>query len=291
MSLKKENHWQYILFGIVALLCSWFMYEKLSAYESGGEGLSLPLVLMLTYDFFGKSAPSGILAIGGLISIVSGILSIRNQKKWDVITAENNKPKFISFSDDLQFEIIRKLSDDFVNYFERLNIEIKEGQIYKHYWTDSVIYENENDENFLNMSTYFWKADLPFLDTLLPDFFKNYQNLEFRFLNHVDHIKSEKISNDVEKYYYEEENKKIRISKLLERDIIEYCEIQTLENEDINDLKYYEDELYFVIVNSKIRYLNNELYIDTNPISIEIAYSIGAIELVRTKKKIFDFVN
>jgi len=285
MSLKKENHWQYILFGIVALLCSWFVYEKLSAYESGGEGLSLPLVLMLTYDFFGKSAPSGILAVMGLIGIGNGILGIQNQKKWDTIRDENNKPKFISFSDDLQFEIIRKLSDDLVNYFERLNVEIKEGQIYKHYWTDSAINEREDDENLLNMSTYFWKADLPFWSTSLPEFFENYQKLEFRFLNKENHIKAEKVDNDASKYYYEEENKKISINKLLERNVIEYCEIQMLENEDINDLKYYEDELYFVLKSPKIRSLNDELYIDGNLISIEIAYAIGAIELVRTKKK------
>ncbi|MFB9080840.1 hypothetical protein ACFFLS_22095 [Flavobacterium procerum] len=286
MSLKKESQISLMVIGTIGLFSGLFLYNKFNAFETQGEELdiSLPFFLTLIYDFFGKSAASGIISLTGLIMIVSGILSINNQKKWKALQIENSKPKFISLSEDLEFQITRKLSNDLVDYFERLNFEIKEGQIYKHYWTDSLVFEKENDENFLNMAVYFWKSDLPFSETLLPETFENFQKLEFRFLTSSDTIKSEKIKNDVDKYYYEEGNKKKTISSLAEANSIEYCQIQTLDHEDSDDLRHYEDELYFVLTNPILKCRNNELYIGENAVSIEIAYAIGAIDLVRKKR-------
>jgi len=285
MSLKKENQGQLILLGIVALASAWFLYDKFNTFETNGGKVSATLILMLIYDFFGKSAASGILLVSGLWMIVNGILNINNQKKWDAIEIEKKKPKFISFSDGEEFEIIRTLSNDEVDYFENMNFEIKEGLLFKHYWTDNSI-DNKNDENWFNISTYFWKVDTQVQDALLPENFNNYQQLQFWFLNQVDqtNIKFEKLNNGTEKYYYEKQNEKIAINNLVERNIIEYCEIQSVGDDAINDFKYYQEELFFLITNSKVKCQNNELYINEDKVSIEIAYAIGAIELLRTKK-------
>lgn len=283
MEVKKESSGSQILWGLLCIGSAGFLYYELTRLETSGGTMSLNIIFAMLYNLFGKNVASGILAALGLFITIGGILDFKNKKKVKAIDEEEYKPEFISLNDE-QFEIIRKLSDEEIDYFETLYPEIRHSQIYEQYWTDFLEYENENDENWLNISRYFWKANEPFYNTLLPESFKHYQRQKFTFLNNASNgkLKIQKVSGIVEKFHFEEENRVVSISELLERDLIAYCKIVDLAQESIDDIKQYQSEFFFVITNPKISSYNNELYIGENKISIEIAYAIDGIELART---------
>lgn len=283
MKVKKESSSSQILWGFLSICGAVLLYYELSKLEASGGTMTVNVIIAVLYNLFGKNVAVGFFAALGFFITISGILDFKNDKKVKAIEEEENKSEFISFSDE-KFEIIRKLSDEEIDYFETLNLKIKESQIYQQYWTDFLDYENEDDENWLNISKYFWKADEPFYNTSLPEDFKHYQHLKFTFVddNIKENLKIEKLYGIVEKFHFEEENRVISIRELLERGLIAYCKIVDLAYESINDIKHYQSDFFFAITNPKITSLNNELYIGENKISIELAYAVGGIELVRT---------
>lgn len=283
MQVKKESSGSQIIWGFLCIAGSGLLYYELNKLEANGGTMSLNIIFAVLYKLFGKNVASGILAALGLLITVSAIIDFKNDKKLKAIEEEENKPEFLSFNDE-KFEIIRKLSDEEIDYFETLDPQIKDSQIYQQYWTEFLDYENEDDENWLNISKYFWKADEPFYNTSLPEDYKDYQLLKFTFLDNTfeRNLKIEKLYGIVEKFHFEESNRVVSISELVERNLIAYCKIVDLVEESINDLKHYQNEFFFVITNPKITSHHNELYIGESKISIEVAYAIGGVELVRT---------
>ena len=279
MEGKKENNKLLITAGIIMICVVLPLFQRLSEFELSGDSAKLYPIFIALNKILGKYAACGILLLLGGFLVVLGK---RKESKLELIEEEENAPEFVAFGDE-KFELIRTWSDEEIHYFIRLNLEIKEGQVYKHFWEDDLNFEDENDENWLNISRYFWKTNEPFYNTFLPEDFKNFQQLKFRFKNAdtAGNIRTEMLAGVIEKFHFEVENRVIPINELVERGLIEYFKIEDLITTSLQELKFYEDELFLSIANPKIKCRNNQLYIGQDKISLEIGYAIGAVELTR----------
>lgn len=280
MEEKKEKNKFLMTIGILAVCGAALLFHSLSEFQINGDSTKLYPVFITIYSILGKYASCGILLFLGVFLIV---FSKKKEGALQLIDDEENATEFVFLKGGRKFEIVRKLDQEEILYFEYLNLEIKEGQIYKHFWSDNLIYESESDEEWLNISRCFWKIDEPFYNTLLPEKFKTYKQLPFRFKDNssLQKVKIEKLNGIINKYHFEIENNNIPINELVKRGLVEYFKIEDLTTVGINDLGYYESELFFSIVNPEVKCFNNELYIGEDKISIEAGYAIGAIELTR----------
>lgn len=276
---KKEKPSTEIIFGIFMILVSIYFYKSLRDLELSGGEMKVPVILYFLYEKFGKDVTAGVLFLGGLVFLVNGILKRNNEKKHKEIEKKNSKPKFILINEE-EFQVKRKLTHIEAEYLNNLDLEIKEGKVYKHFWIDNIA-KNENDQSWLNIAKYFWNANEPFYNTSLPEVFNNYKQLNFRFLKNQSIIKTEILTEAIQRYYCEAVDQIIFIPELVEQNLIEYCHIEDIDEDTIGDLKYFKEDLFLLITNPKIKLQNNELYIGTEIISFEIAYTIGAFELMK----------
>jgi hypothetical protein len=282
--LERENFKprEEIIFGVVAILVGIFLYNSLNSIEVNGGQMKINLILYFIYKNFGKDFASLPFILFGIYKIISGILNYNNIKKWKEIDAEKNKEKFISIGEGKDYKVVRNVSEKLISYLESLDLEQKEGQIYMHYWSVNSIAEKANDQNYLNQTKYFWKADESFANKSLPENFENFQQRNFIFTtSKINNIKTDETIKTAEKFYYEENNQIVLIETLLEKGLIEYCIIEDLDEDNIGDMKYYEKDYCVLIVNPNVKYAGNEFYIEEEIISFEIAYCIGAIEIIR----------
>lgn len=287
----KENQKprEKLLWGIFIIFGGCLIYNQLNNFEISGGTISINIILYFIYKNFGKDIVSIILIMFGIIKIISGILDYRNIKHWKEIEILKKEKRKITLNKDENYDLIRELSEEMKNYLTSLKLEIKENQLYMHYWTEELTYEGENDENWLNQAKYFWKDEETFSNKSLPEIFNNYQYRNFVFIktNEIIEIKSENVFPNNEttiiskKYYCEGSEKIYLIKDLLEIGLIEYIQIEELDLELIKNIIDNPNKYFFLIINHKIKYNNHKFYIGNDEISIEIAYSIGGIEIIK----------
>lgn len=278
---EKSTPITLILFGIMGIVVSGFFYNHLQELETNGGEISMNVILYFIYKIFGKEGSAAVLFLCGLTFLVSGILKISNNKKLKKFEAENSKPKFITLNSE-EFQLTKKLNETEQDFIDALELEIKEGKVYKHFWKEGIN-ENEQDESWLNMTKYFWKAEEAFSNTLLPTEFENYQQLSFRIVDTDLDIKTDLVQG-TERYYAEKEHEITFIPQLKTQKQIEYCQIEDLDEDTLGDLKYYKEDLFLLITNPKVKLKNDVLFIGEQPISFSTAYTIGALELVRKNR-------
>lgn len=279
---EKSTPTTLIIIGLLGIVASGLFLHQLQELETNGGTMSINIVFYFLYEAFGKEVSAGILFLLGLIFLVSGILKISNNKKWEKFEKENNKPRFITI-DNEEFLVTKKLNETEANFLDALELEIKEGKLYKHFWKEGIN-QNEQDENWLNRTKYFWKAEESFLNTALPEEFENYQQLTFRVLDIDLRIVTENLNQKAERYHAEKDHKVIFIPELKQQNQIEYCQIEEIDEDTLGDLKYYKDDLFLLITNPKVKLQNDVLFVGSEPISFVTAHSFGALELVRTTK-------
>jgi hypothetical protein len=279
---KKETPSSQMMWGIFMILGAAFIYYYLNQKEQTGESFKINIIFYFIYEALGKLGVSGVILFIGLATLISGINNRKKQQKLDAIELENSRPTYISVNEE-QFLITRKPTESEINYLDDLKLDVKHGEVYKHFWIDDVN-RDEKDLQWLNMGKYFWKADVEYFNTGLEEVFRNYQQLNFRFLEDSSSIKSEKITSVVEKYHYEKDNQVVFIPELLEQNLIEYCQIINLDEDNIFDMKYFSEDLFLLITNPKIKYKNNDFYIGTEKITLQSGYAIGGIEMIKRIK-------
>lgn len=287
----KENQKprEKLLWGLLFIFGGYLIYNQLNNFETSGGTIHINIILYFIYKNFGKDIVSIIFVIFGIIKIISGILDYRNIKHWKEIEILKEEKRKITLNNDENYYLARELSVEMTNYLTSLKLEIIENQLYMHYWTEELICKGENDENWLNQAKYFWTDEETFANKSLPETFKNYQHRNFIFKksNEIIEIKPENVflNNETtatsKKYYCEGTEKIYLIKDLLETGLIEYIQIEELDLELIQNIIDNPNNYYFLIINHKIKYDNHKFYIGNNEISIEIAYSIGGIEIIK----------
>jgi len=66
---------------------------------------------------------------------------------------------FISTGNNVAYKINRVLTSEQKDKIEKSTILLRTGQLYMHYWTDSLICEDRNDQEWQNKVMFFWKAE------------------------------------------------------------------------------------------------------------------------------------
>ncbi len=198
--------------------------------------------------------------------------------KGDIIT---------SLGDNLNFKIIRHSSTNLKEKIRTSTLDVMTSQLYMHYWTDDFSNEDPNDQYYQNLVVYFWKAEEPFYKKSLPPVFDNYKTRSFVFITKNKYITTKHgqaapwfgMPGMGDKYFCETFGDKIAVPDLEKVGIVEYIESVELTEENIGILT--KKEQYFYLANAMTTFKNNGFYIDNQPISIDLAYEIGAITIVQ----------
>ncbi|CAM3033867.1 hypothetical protein [Flavobacterium succinicans] len=196
--------------------------------------------------------------------------------------------KFVSTDDSVGYKILRNLTDEQKERIEKSTILLRTGQLYMHYWTDNLVCEDRNDQEWQNKVMYFWKAEELFPKKSLPSIFETFKVKNFLFVGDTSSI-SLQIGQAMpwfgmpglgEKHGCEINSQKVTIPELNKLGFVEYVEPVELTNENLNILT--DKENYFFLIYDRITpFQNGSFYLKDKPIPIDVAYSIGGIHIIK----------
>jgi hypothetical protein len=195
---------------------------------------------------------------------------------------------FISTGDNYGFKIIRPLTEVQRESIDKSTILLRTGQLYMHYWTDNLVCTDHNDPEWQNKVMFFWKAEEPFPKKSLPPEFETFKNKYFLFTGDTSKF-SLQVGKAMpwfgmpglgEKHVCEMNGQKITIPELNKLGLVEYVEQAELTNDNLNILAGREN--YFFLIDERITpFLNGSFYLQDKPVSIDLAYSIGGIHIIK----------
>lgn len=196
---------------------------------------------------------------------------------------------FISIGDNYGFKIIRPLTEEQREAVDKSTILLRTGQLYMHYWTDNLICADPNDQEWQNKVMFFWKAEEPFPKKSLPPAFETFKNKFFLFSGDTSKF-SLQVGQAMpwfgmpglgEKHVCEMNGKKITIPELNKLSLVEYVEQVELTKDNLNILA--DKENYFFLIDERLTpFHNGRFYLKDKPISIDLAYSVGGIHIIKT---------
>jgi hypothetical protein len=195
---------------------------------------------------------------------------------------------FISTGDNYAFKIIRPLTDDQKEAIDKSTILLRTGQLYMHYWTDNLVCPDRNDPEWRNKVMFFWKAEELFPKKSLPPEFETFKSRYFLFTGDTAEISLQVgpampwfgMPGLGEKHVCEMNGQKITIPELNELGLIEYVDQVALTSENLSVLA--DRENYFFLIDDRITpFQKGVFYLKGKPVSIDMAYSIGGIHLIR----------
>lgn len=198
---------------------------------------------------------------------------------------------FISTGDNIGFKIVRPLTDEQKEKIDKSTILLRTGQLYMHYWTDNLVCTDRNDPEWQNKVMFFWKAEEPFPKKSLPPEFETFKTRHFLFTGDTSKI-SLQVGQAMpwfgmpglgEKHVCELNGQKVTIPELYELGLVEYIEQVELDSDNL-DILTQRDDYYFLIDDRITPFQNGNFYLNGKPISIDLAYSIGGIHIVRKTK-------
>ena len=209
------------------------------------------------------------------------------EKKSDIKTTKEGDV-FVSVGDNRGYKIIRQLSDIQKEKIDKSTIQLMASQLYMHYWTDNLICDNPNDQEWQNKVMFFWKAEEPFPKKSLPPHFENFKVKHFVFKGNssdVSILVGEAMPwfgmpGQGEKHVCERNGQKISIPELYELNVVQYVEFVELGETNLEILTDRENYL-FLIDNRITPFRNGNFYLNDKPIPIDVAYSIGGIHIVK----------
>jgi hypothetical protein len=195
---------------------------------------------------------------------------------------------FVSTGDDISYKVSRHLTDEQRQRINDSTISLMATQLYMHYWTDNLISEDQNDQNWLNQAVFFWKAEEPFPKKSLPPEFDTFKTKHFVFVASKPNI-TLRVGEVMpwfgmpgygKKHFCERDGQMITISELNKLGIIEYVELIELSSENLDVLTNRDD--YFVLIDNRITpYQNGNFNLNGKPVPMDVAYSIGGIHIVK----------
>ena len=140
--------------------------------------------------------------------------------------------KIISLGDDLNFKMVKTLSQAQKDQLNASTIPIVITQLYMHYWSDGLVCEDPQDQAWKNQAVFFWKAEEPFPKKSLPPDFEKFGVRYFIFKENKHEI-SVKAGQVVPwfgmpglgtKYFCEMDSQQIPIPELSQLGVIDYVE-------------------------------------------------------------------
>lgn len=198
---------------------------------------------------------------------------------------------FISTGDNLGYKVLRKLTDEQRDRIDKSTILLRANQLYMHYWTDNLVCENPNDQEWQNKVMFFWKTEEPFPKKSLPPIFETFKVKNFVFVGDNSNI-SLQVGQAMpwfgmpglgEKHVCEINSQKITIPELYKLGVVEYVEPVELTTDNFDILTNREE--YFFLIDARITpFQNGNFYLKGKQIPIDVAYSIGGIHIVKKTK-------
>jgi hypothetical protein len=195
---------------------------------------------------------------------------------------------FISTGNNIGFKVVRPLTDEQKDRIDKSTILLRTGQLYMHYWTDNLVCTDRNDPEWQNKIMFFWKAEEPFPKKSLPPEFETFKTKHFLFGGDTSNI-SLQVGQAMpwfgmpglgEKHVCEMDGQKVTIPELNKSGLVEYIEQVELTADNLDILTNRED--YFFLIDDRITpFQNGNFYLKGKPISIDLAYSIGGIHIVK----------
>ncbi len=195
---------------------------------------------------------------------------------------------FISTGDNYGYKIIRPLTKLQRESVGKSTVLLRASQLYMHYWMDNLVCNDPNDQEWQNKVMFFWKAEEPFPKKSLPPIFETFKIKNFLFVGDISNIALEVgqampwfgMPGLGEKHSCEINGQKITIPELNKLGFVEYVEPVELTNDNLDILTNRED--YFFLIDDRITpFKNGNFYLKGKPISIDLAYSIGGIHLIK----------
>jgi hypothetical protein len=196
--------------------------------------------------------------------------------------------EFISTGGTDGFKFIRLLTEEQRERIKQSTILLRTGQPYMHYWTDNLICNDRNDPAWQNKVMFFWKAGEPFPRKSLPPEFETFAIKTFLFTGDTSKI-SVQVAQAMpwfgmpglgEKHVCERNGQKVSIPELHTLGFIEYFETEELTKDNLHILTNRED--YFFLVDERVTpFQNGNFYLKDKPISIDLAYGIGGIHVIK----------
>lgn len=200
-----------------------------------------------------------------------------------------NGETYIAIGETVGFRIVRPLTVEQKEKIEKSTIILRTGQLYMHYWTENLVCKDRTDPEWQNKVMFFWKAEEPFPKKSLPPEFETFKTKHFLFT--IDSASKITCTASTaipwfgmpgygEKYGCKINGQEVTIPELFELGFVEYLEQVELTAENTDILTNQED--YFFLIDERITpFQNGHFYMKGNPISIEDAYSIGGIHIVK----------
>lgn len=194
--------------------------------------------------------------------------------------------KIISLGEDLNFKVVKTLSQQQKEELNTSTIPILITQLYMHYWSDGLVCEDPQDQAWKNQAVFFWKAEEPFPKKSLPPDFEEFDVRYFIFVKYDVLIKGGEVvpwfgrPGLGTKYFCELDSQEVSIPELSKLGVIEYVESVELTPDNLGILT--DREQYFYLADEKVaRVEDNTFLLHGKSIPIDVAYSIGGLNIVR----------
>jgi hypothetical protein len=213
--------------------------------------------------------------------------NFQNSSKTETVKLKKGDT-LISTGDNFGYKVIRQLTEEQKERIDKSTIQLMPTKLYMHYWTNNLVCNDPNDQEWQNKVIFFWKAEEPFPKKSLPPIFETFEVKNFVFVGDTSNI-SLQVGQAMpwfgmpglgEKHFCEINEQKISIPELNKLGIVEYVEQVELTSNNLDILTNRED--YFFLIDDRITpFQNGNFYLNGNPIPIEVAYSVGGIHIVK----------
>ncbi|MDR0233153.1 MAG: hypothetical protein LBI82_13725 [Dysgonamonadaceae bacterium] len=195
---------------------------------------------------------------------------------------------FISTGDNVGFKIIRPLTEQQRELIDKSTIQLRTGQLFMHYWTDNLVCTDRNDPEWQNKVMFFWRAEEPFPKKSLPSHFETFKVKHFLLSGDTSKVSFQvgqampwfEMPGLGEKHACEINGEKVTIPELNKLGLVEYIEFVELTDTN-SDILTNRNEHFFLIDDRITPFYNGNFYLQGKPISIDMAYSIGGIHIIR----------
>ncbi|MGY3089712.1 hypothetical protein ACVWYF_002760 [Hymenobacter sp. UYAg731] len=194
----------------------------------------------------------------------------------------------ISTGDNEAFKVVRPLTEEQKGAIAKSTILLRTGQLYMHYWTDNLVGTDRNDPAWRNKVMFFWKAEEPFPRKSLPPEFETFKTRYFLFAGDTSGV-SLQVGQATpwfgmpglgEKHVCEINGQETTVPELNKLGLVEYVEQVALNSDNLSILT--DREHYFFLIDDRITpFQNGVFYLKGKPVSIDLAYSIGGIHIVK----------
>ena len=211
-----------------------------------------------------------------------------NSRKEEKTVTLNKGDVFVSLGDDLNFKITRQLSPELKEQIERSTLGLMNSQLFMHYWDSQMTDENRDDPAWQNQALFFWRAEEEFPKKSLPPAFESYEKKYFVIINIPADISFE--SGQVmpwfgmpglgQKFSCKRGDIKLSLPELAQMKVIEYLDFCELTEKN-TEILHNREQFYFLIDERIVQFRNNGLYVHDKLITLELAYSIGGVHIVK----------